>query len=60
MAQDLIECPFCDRRVYRELQTSRKRHGSETAVEVNMYPHGDEMELIPDRRIDNGELDLSL
>jgi hypothetical protein len=59
MAQLLIKCPFCDRRVYRELSTCRERRGSEIAVEVNMYPHGDEMELMPDRRTDD-ELDLSL
>jgi hypothetical protein len=45
--------------VYREPPTSRERRGSEIAVEVNMYPHGDEIELMPDRRTDD-ELDLSL
>lgn len=28
-------------------------------MEVNMYPRGDEMELMPERRSDDDELDLS-
>jgi hypothetical protein len=59
MSRDLIQCPLCDRRASRELPTSRHRRGSESAVEVNMYPRGDEMELMPERRSDDDELDLS-
>jgi hypothetical protein len=50
MAQHLIKCPFCDRRVYRELPTFSHRRNSEIAVEVNMYPHG-EMEPMPEHAL---------
>jgi hypothetical protein len=59
MSQDLIKCPFCDRRVYRESPVSGPRRARELAFEANVYPHGPDVDFTPHLRNDD-ELDLSL
>lgn len=59
MPQDLVMCPRCGRRVCRELSTTGERRARAIAVEVNVYPYGNDIELPSDRRTDD-ELDLSL
>ena len=58
-SRDLIKCPLCDRRVYRQPPTSGQRKARDVAFETNVYPEGPDVDFTPHLRNDD-ELDLSL
>jgi len=59
MPHELVVCPLCGRRVYRQTPTSRQSRALEKAVDAIGYSDADDLELEPDSRL-NDELDLSL